>query len=104
MKTKGKKKRKESKKNQQLKEYISLIFHEHKGRYGYRKIHAVLNNQYQLPVSEKVVRRLMRELGLKCQSRMKRKQPAKVKKATSAGYIYENLLKRNFSTTRLNEK
>lgn len=92
MKTKGKKK-KESKKDQQLKEYISLIFHEHKGRYGYRKIHAVLNNQYQLPVSEKVVRRLMRELGLKCQSRMKRKQPAKVKKATSAGYIYENLLK-----------
>jgi len=104
LKTKGKKK-KESKKDQQLKEYISLIFHEHKGRYGYRKIHAVLNNQYQLPVSEKVVRRLiMRELGLKCQSRMKRKQPAKVKKATSAGYIYENLLKRNFSTTRLNEK
>lgn len=103
MKTKGKKK-KESKKDQSLKEYISLIFHEHKGRYGYRKIHAVLNNQYQLPVSEKVVRRLMRELGLKCQSRMKRKQPAKVKKATSAGYIYENLLKRNFSTTRLNEK
>ncbi|WP_158512121.1 IS3 family transposase [Anoxybacteroides amylolyticum] len=40
MKTKGKK-RKESKKDQQLKEYISLIFHEHKGRYGYRKIHAV---------------------------------------------------------------
>jgi putative transposase len=46
----------------------------------------------------------MRELGLKCQSRPKRKQPAKVKKVTSAGYIYENLLKRDFSTTRLNEK
>jgi putative transposase len=46
----------------------------------------------------------MRELGLKCQSRLKRKQPVKVKKATSAGYIYENLLKRDFSTTRLNEK
>jgi putative transposase len=55
-------------------------------------------------VSEKVVRRIMRELGLKCQSRLKRKQPVKVKKATSAGYIYENLLKRDFSTTRLNEK
>ncbi|MED0652473.1 DDE-type integrase/transposase/recombinase, partial [Aeribacillus composti] len=34
----------------------------------------------------------------------KRKQPVKVKKATSAGYIYENLLKRDFSMTRLNEK
>ncbi|WP_412729170.1 transposase [Geobacillus stearothermophilus] len=92
MKTKGKKK-KESKKDQSLKEYISLIFHEHKGRYGYRKIHAVLNNQYQLPVSEKVVRRLMRELGLKCQSRMKRKQPVKVKKATSvkADYFFPKI-------------
>jgi putative transposase len=46
----------------------------------------------------------MRELDLKCQSRLKRKQPVKVKKASSAGYIYENLLKRDFSTTRLNEK
>lgn len=55
-------------------------------------------------MSEKVVRRIMRELGLKCQSRLKRKQPVKVNKATSAGYIYENLLKRDFSTTRLNEK
>ncbi|UOE78098.1 transposase [Parageobacillus thermoglucosidasius] len=51
------KKKKESKKDQQLKEYISLIFHEHKGRYGYRKVYAELSNQYRLSVSEKVVRR-----------------------------------------------
>lgn len=87
-----------------LKEAIQIIFHEHKGRYGYRKIHAVLRDQYNLAVSEKVVRRLMRELGLKCQLRLQKKQPAKVKKASSAGYIYENIRKRDFSTMRLNEK
>ncbi|MCQ6274719.1 transposase [Bacillus sp. V3B] len=52
-----------------MKESIQLIFQEHKGRYGYRKIHAVLNKQHNIPVSEKVVRRLMRELGLKSHSR-----------------------------------
>jgi len=44
----------------------------------------------------------MRELGLKSQARKTNKLgPGKIK---SAGHIYNNLLKRDFNTTRLNEK
>jgi putative transposase len=55
-------------------------------------------------VSEKVVRRLMKELGYKSQARRILKKSVKGKKLNSAGNIYENLLKRDFSTTKLNEK
>ncbi len=102
LKNKGKKK-KESQKDLELKEYIQLIYQEHMGRYGYRKIHAVLNNQHNIPVSEKVIRRLMRELGLKSTGR-KWKKGTKQHKVASAGFIYENLLQRDFSTEQLNEK
>lgn len=94
--------KKESPQDKQLKEYISLIYFEHRKNYGYRKIQRVLINKYNIPVSEKVVRRLMRELGLKSQARkIKKAGPSKI---TSAGHIYQNLLKRDFSTTKLNEK
>ena len=98
-----KKKKKESKREQQLKEYIQLIYEEHKGTYGYRKVHAVLNNQYNIAVSQKVVRRIMQELGLKSIAR-KWKKGTKQKKIASAGFIYENLLNRDFSTKQSNEK
>jgi len=45
----------------------------------------------------------MRELGLKSKSR-KWKKGTKQHKVASAGYIYENLLQRDFSTEQLNEK
>ena len=45
----------------------------------------------------------MRELGLKSNSR-KWKKGTKQHKVASAGYIYENLLQRDFSTEQLNEK
>ncbi|UTI44283.1 IS3 family transposase [Niallia sp. RD1] len=100
---KKEKKKRESKKERQLKEYIQLIYEEHKSRYGYRKIRAVLNNQYNIPASEKVVRRLMQELGLKSKAR-KWKKGTKQHKVASAGFIYENILQRDFSTKRINEK
>jgi putative transposase len=101
LKTKEKPK-KEAVQEKQLKECISLIYFEHKKNYGYRKIHKILKKQYNIPVSEKVVRRLMRELGLKSQARkIKKAGPSKI---TSAGHIYKNILKRDFHTTKLNEK
>jgi putative transposase len=48
---KGKKK-KESTKDKQLKEYITIIYHEHNKNYGYRKIHAVLRDKFNINVSE----------------------------------------------------
>lgn len=94
--------KKESTQDKQLKEYISIIYLENRKNYGYRKIHKVLSLTYNIPVSEKVVRRLMKDIGLKSQARkIKKAGPSKI---TSAGHIYKNLLKRNFNTTRLNEK
>jgi putative transposase len=46
----------------------------------------------------------MRQLGFKSQARKTKKKATTISKVTTAGHIYENLLKRDFSTTRLNEK
>jgi putative transposase len=100
---KGKKK-KESKRDKQLKEYIGIIYHKHNKNYGYRKIHKVLINEYGIPISEKVLRRLMRELGYKSQARKEKKKSISGKNNNGAGNIYENLLKRDFSTTKISEK
>jgi putative transposase len=103
LKNKGKKK-KETSNEKQLKETISIIYYEHHTNFGYRKIHGVLRDTYNISISEKVVRRLMRELGLKCQAKKKKNKPMSVSKVTSAGHIYDNLLKRDFNTTKLDEK
>jgi putative transposase len=87
-----------------LKEYITIIYFEHKRNYGYRKVHAELKNKYNILVSEKVVRRLMQELGFKSIARKTKKKSNTISKVTSAGHIYENLLKRDFNTTKPNEK
>lgn len=98
------KKKKESNRDKELKEYITIVYHEHHKNFGYRKIHGELQDTYNLPVSEKVVRRLMKELGIKSQARKKRAKSVNGNKVTSAGHIYQNLLKRDFSTTKLSEK
>ena len=97
-------KKKQSTKDKRLKEYITIIYHEHKKNYGYRKIHAVLRNTYNIPVSEKVVRRLMHGLGFKSQARKEKRKSISGKLSPTAGHIYKNLLKRDFSTTKLSEK
>jgi len=84
LKKKGKKK-KETKKEKELKEYTRIIYHDHHKNFGYRKIHG------ELPVSEKIVRRLMKELGLKSQARRKRAKSVNGNKVTSAGHIFQNL-------------
>ncbi|SDZ39219.1 Transposase InsO and inactivated derivatives [Thermoactinomyces sp. DSM 45892] len=78
---------------------IASIFHEHKGRYGYRRITWELRNQgYTL--NHKTVRRLMNELGLKCLVRMKKYRSYR----GNAGKITSNILARNFQATKPNQK
>ncbi|MFT4414706.1 IS3 family transposase [Fredinandcohnia humi] len=103
LKNKGKKK-KESKQDKELKEYIDITYHLHQKNFGYRKICKELTRQYNLPVSEKVTRRLMRELGLKSQARKEKTKSVNGNKVTAAGHIYKNLLKRDFTTTKVSEK
>jgi len=82
-----------------LKSQITAIFHEHKGRYGYRRIKDELRNK-NVTVNHKKVQRLMQELGLKCSVRMKKYRSYK----GTVGKIAPNILDRNFQAVKPNEK
>ena len=63
---------KKPEKYQMVKESIVTIFHENKKRYGYRRITQELHNN-GLFVNHKTVQKLMRQLGLVCQVRARKK-------------------------------
>lgn len=83
-------------KNQELKAEIQSIFIEHKGNYGYRRIHLELRNRGYL-VNQKRVQRLMKVLNLQAKMRQKRKYSSHGKKA-------ENLIQRQFEGSKTMEK
>ena len=78
---------------------ITTIYHENKGRYGYRRITAELRSR-NFPLNHKTVQRLMKELGLVCRVRMKKYRSYKGK----VGKIAPNLLNRNFYAEKPNQK
>jgi putative transposase len=82
-----------------LKTLIQEIYHEHKGRYGYRRIRDELWNRGHL-VNHKKVQRLMKELGLKSVVRMKKYRSYK----GTVGKIAPNHLARDFHAIKPNEK
>ena len=83
----------------QVKAEIQSIFHENKGRYGYRRVTDELHNRgYSL--NHKTVQRLMKELGLVCRVRMKKYRSYKGEKGESA----DNLLNREFRAEKPNQK
>ena len=86
-------------KYEKVKEEISAIFAENKGRYGYRRITKELRNRNYV-INHKTVQRLMKELGLVCKVRMKKYHSYK----GETGKIVPNLLNRDFSTEKPNEK
>ncbi len=81
------------------KEEITAIYHENKGRYGYRRITAELHSR-NLPLNHKTVQRLMKELGLVCRVRMKKYHSYK----GEVGKIAPNLLNRDFHAEKPNQK
>ena len=81
------------------KEEITAIYHEHKGRYGYRRITTELNKR-GIFLNHKTVQRLMRELGIQCRVRMKKYRSYK----GEVGKIAPNHLKRNFHAEKPNQK
>jgi transposase InsO family protein len=86
-------------KDAELKTLIQAIYHEHKGRYGYRRIRTELKNQGH-KVNHKKVQRLMSELGLKSIVRMKKYRSYK----GEVGKTASNILDRNFKAEKPNEK
>jgi transposase InsO family protein len=82
-----------------VKEQITEIFHEHRGRYGYRRITDELNRRGYV-INHKTVQRLMGELNLICRVRMKKYRSYK----GEVGKIAPNLLGRDFEASKPNEK
>ncbi|MEK5486030.1 IS3 family transposase [Lysinibacillus sp. FSL M8-0355] len=86
-------------KYQAIKERIQILFHYHKGRYGYRRICLALRNEGIL-INHKAVQRLMKELGLKGTVRPKKYRSYK----GTVGYVAENVIQRDFEATAPNQK
>ena len=82
-----------------VKEEITTIYHENRGRYGYRRITAELRKR-TFYVNHKTVQRLMKELGLVCRVRMKKYRSYK----GEVGKIAPNLLNRDFHAEKPNQK
>lgn len=78
---------------------ITAIYHENKGRYGYRRITEELHDRGYI-INHKTVQRLMKVLGLVCRVRMKKYKSYK----GEVGKIAPNLLERNFEADKPNEK
>ena len=78
---------------------ITAIYHENKGRYGYRRITTELHNR-NVPLNHKTVQRLMKELGLVCHVRMKKYRSYR----GEVGKIAPNLLNRDFHAEKPNQK
>ena len=83
-----------------VKEQIVIIFNENKKRYGYRRITKELHNN-DICVNHKTVRKLMKQLGLVCQVRSKRKYSSY---KGEVGEVAPNLLERHFKTNQPNRK
>ena len=82
-----------------VKKRIQSIFHEHKGRYGYRRITKELK-KYDLHHDPKTILCLMNEMGLKCLVRMKKYRSYK----GNVGKKAPNILQRNFIAEKMNQK
>jgi len=82
-----------------LQAQIAQLYHEHKGRYGYRRITMSLRLS-GVSINHKRVQRLMGELGLKSKVRLKRYTSYK----GDVGKIAPDLVKREFTADKPNQK
>lgn len=78
---------------------LATIFHENKGRYGYRRITAELRRR-GFTLNHKTVQVLMKQMGLVCRVRAKKYHSYK----GEVGKIAPNLLERNFRAEKPNQK
>ena len=87
-------------KDQELKAEIQSIFIEHKGNYGYRRVHLELRNRGYL-VNHKRIQRLMKVLNLQAKIRQKRKYSSH---KGDVGKKAGNLIQRQFEGSKTMEK
>ena len=82
----------------QAKTEISAIYHENKGRYGYRRITIALRSR-GIYLNHKTVQRLMKQLRLVCHVRVKKYRSYK----GNVGKVASNLLNRDFYAEKPNQ-
>lgn len=87
-------------KNKELKAEIKAIYDEHKGNYGYRRIHLELRNR-GFHVNHKKAQRLMKLMGLIACIRRKRKYSSY---KGEIGKKADNLINRQFEASKPFEK
>lgn len=86
-------------KHADLKQRITKLYHQHKGRYGYRRITAALK-QLGSHYNHKLIAKLMRHLNLSARIRRQRYRSYK----GVQGKIAKNYLKRQFHADRPNTR
>ena len=79
---------------------IKTLYYENAGRYGYRRIHALLIRE-NLHISEKVIRRIMKENGLTVM--MNRRKPYSSYRGEITPAVH-NVIERDFHADAPNEK
>lgn len=84
----------------ELREHVLELFNENQGRYGYRRIHALLVKE-GIRVSEKIVRRLMLECGATVKIKRRNKYNSYKGELTPA---VPNLIQRDFHADMPNQK
>ncbi|WP_438478051.1 IS3 family transposase [Streptococcus pluranimalium] len=87
-------------KDKALKAEIKSIYDEHKGNYGYRRIHLELRNRGFM-INHKKVQRLMKVMGLAARIRRKRKYSSDI---GEVGKKADNLIQRQFKGSKPYEK
>ncbi|WP_390614065.1 IS3 family transposase [Streptococcus lutetiensis] len=89
-----------AKKDKKVKEMIQTIYDDHKGNYGYRRIHLELRNR-GFVINHKKVQRLMKLMGLADRTRCKRKYSSY---KGEIGKKADNLIQRQFEGAKPYEK
>jgi len=86
-------------KHEDAKNQIKTIYHQHKGRFGYRRIALVMKN-IGWNINHKTVLKLMRDAGLRSLIRIKKYRSYK----GETGTIAPNVLQRRFQSERPGQK
>jgi transposase InsO family protein len=87
-------------KDKELIARLCQLYQESNGIFGYRRMQLNLKRRFTLHCNKKRVYRVMRAIGMK--SAIRRKRPNYIK--STPVIVAENVLNRNFTAERLNEK
>ena len=80
---------------------IKRAYSLHKGTYGAKRLAKYISSKGTI-VNHKKVARIMKEANIK--ATVRHPKTTKVAKGKAAGYVYENLLNRDFHATHPNQK